>query len=351
MSRAASKGRYTGPRHVLTPEVAAEAAVWVARLHGPNRSGSLVKACLAWQARSQSHREAFERCTDTWQDVSGTTLINTGSQANAQEAAGMLRSGFARRWASAVALALVLGLAVPQLSPSEAVYTTDVGEQRSVRLADGTRMTLNTDTKVVTKLGTAERAVALDHGEALFEVAKESARPFIVHAGGSIIVARGTVFSVRFSADRPSGESKLSVVLTEGQIHVQNVPDASQRPSDAREMRPGERLQVVRPRGARKEPPARIDYPNVANALAWRRGEVVFDDATLTDAVAEMNRYSREPIVLQQSSALGELRVSGLYQTGDSAGFASAAAALHDLSLLHRDGRLELSSLAPSERR
>ncbi|MGC4079308.1 MAG: DUF4880 domain-containing protein [Rubrivivax sp.] len=60
----------------MTPEIAAEAAVWVARLHGPQRSRQMELECLAWQQRSAAHREAFERCTDTWQSVPGVTLAS-----------------------------------------------------------------------------------------------------------------------------------------------------------------------------------------------------------------------------------------------------------------------------------
>jgi transmembrane sensor len=69
----------------------------------------------------------------------------------------------------------------------------------------------------------------------------------------------------------------------------------------------------------------------------------VFDGTLLADAVAEMNRYSRTPIVLLDQSLLANLRVSGIYRTGDVAGFASAVAALHGLQARERDGRLELS--------
>jgi transmembrane sensor len=74
--------------------------------------------------------------------------------------------------------------------------------------------------------------------------------------------------------------------------------------------------------------------------VAWRRGEAVFDDVALPEAVSEMNRYARTPIVLLGEAA--KLRVSGLYRTGDSRGFAQAVAALHGLQVLEHDGRLEL---------
>jgi len=77
--------------------------------------------------------------------------------------------------------------------------------------------------------------------------------------------------------------------------------------------------------------------------LAWTRGEVVFDDLSLAEAVAEVNRYSAVPIVLAGPSALAALRVSGQFRTGDAAGFARAVAELHGLVVRDRPDGLELS--------
>ena len=77
--------------------------------------------------------------------------------------------------------------------------------------------------------------------------------------------------------------------------------------------------------------------------MAWKRSEAFFEDAALPDAVAEMNRYNRTPIVLLDGLDQAGLRVSGLYRIGDSAGFASAIAALHRLKVVEEGGRLELT--------
>ena len=74
-----------GPPPIVTPEIAAEAAVWVARLHGPDRSGQMERECLRWQASSAAHRKAFESCTDTWEDVARVTLVEAYASAGAQK--------------------------------------------------------------------------------------------------------------------------------------------------------------------------------------------------------------------------------------------------------------------------
>jgi transmembrane sensor len=318
----------------VTPEVAAEAAVWVARLHGPGRSRQMELECLAWQARSAAHREAFERCTDTWQDVPRVTLANAFA-AGAPRAPSSSRTGSVR-WvaATAVVVAVVTGVAGYQRWPDRSTYATGVGEQQLVVLDDGTRVTLNTDT----------RAVAIDRGEALFEVAKDAARPFVVRVADSEVVAVGTVFSVRLSTEGGANPRGLDVTLIEGKVTVRSAPGArGLAPEKAVQMHAGERVRLKGTRGSSVDAVPSVDRPNLEQVVAWKRSEAVFDATLLSDAVAEMNRYSRTPIVLLDTSELANLRVSGIYRTGDVAGFANAAAALHGLRLQERDGRLELA--------
>lgn len=337
------------PSARVTPEIAAEAAVWVTRLHGPQRTRQMEQECLAWQQRSAVHREAFERCTDTWEGVPRVTLASAFVAARAQdghEGAGVWHLG-TLRWASAAALvlAVIAGTAGYEHWRDRGVYATGVGEQQLVVLDDGTRMTLNTDTQVRVDLEPKQRAVSIRRGEALFEVAKDPLRPFVVRAGGSEVVAIGTVFDVRFAPRAGGGKDALAVTLIEGRVALQPVAGASGlAPAHAVRMMAGERVrlsgsQVGPDQAARPE----LDRPNLEQVVAWKRSEAVFDDVSLVDAVSEMNRYSRTPITLLRPSGFADMRVSGVYRTGDTAAFATAVAALHGLQVQQRDGRLELS--------
>ena len=333
----------------MTPDVAAEAAVWVARLHGPSRSPRMERECLAWQSRSAAHREAFERCTETWQDIPLVTVAS----AYASAAHGGSLNPPARvtplRWAPALVLAvLAIGTAlVFEYGHRDGVYATGVGEQQRVLLRDGSRMTLNTDTHVSVELDSSRRVVDMRDGEALFEVAKDPERPFVVRAVGTEVVAHGTAFSVRVTPEGAAGGPALTVTLLEGHVSVERATDEARgalAPAALRQMSPGERLRLTRAVGtAEPVAAAQVDRPNLESAVAWQRNEAAFDDVSLADAVAEMNRYNRTQIVLLQAQSLGQLRVSGLYRTGNSVGFARAVAELHGLSLEERQGRLELA--------
>lgn len=334
----------------VPPEVAAEAAVWVARLHGPGRSPRMERECLAWQARSAEHREAFERCTETWQAVPGVTLASAyvgAARAHAAggEGAGQVSATRPLRWAVALGLAGVLagGALLLQQWSGLGAYSTGVGEQQVVLLDDGTRMSLNTDTRVRVDLEASRRTVEVLGGEALFEVAKDPQRAFVVRAGGSEVEALGTTFAVRYTVEgAPVAARVLAVTLIEGQVAVRPAPGGGDGPTQPVLMRAGERVQLS-PGSAATLAAPKVDRPDIGKLMAWKRSEAVFDDAALADAVAEMNRYSRTPIVLLNAPTLAGLRVSGLYRTGDSAGFARAVAALHGLALHESPGRLELA--------
>jgi transmembrane sensor len=87
-----------------------------------------------------------------------------------------------------------------------------------------------------------------------------------------------------------------------------------------------------------------MDRPALARVTAWERGEVALDNVSLAEAVAEMNRYSREQIVLA-GPGLKEIRVSGIFQAGDSANFARAVSRAYNIKVDPRpDGVIALSA-------
>ncbi|MCU7373129.1 FecR domain-containing protein [Paucibacter sp. O1-1] len=334
----------------------AEAAVWIARLHGPHRSSDMERECLAWQARSAAHRLAFERCTDAWQEVAGVTLRDYARVTAATPAAAPAGGRRAGRWApgrwtvaasaSVTAFALA-GLLLLQPWHAGDVYETGVGEQRTVVLQDGSRLTLNTATRVRVALGQTQRQVSVEGGEALFEVAKDASRPFVVRAASTEVVATGTAFVVRWGPPDRGSRPALAVTLVEGQVVVRG-PVGSALASPV-VMAPGERVRLgetsaVSSGAAREARQLRqLDRPRMDQLLAWKRGEAIFDNATLLEAVAEMNRYSAVPIRVGGAQALGGLRVSGVFKTGDNASFARAVASLHGLTVRERPDWLELA--------
>jgi transmembrane sensor len=303
--------------------------------------------CLAWQAKSPANGVAFQRATEVWQ------LVPNLPSAQAHAALVRARRGpapgrVARPAWRFVALGLA-GLAVvaalvlygPWGGDGDA-YTTAFGEQRQVLLSDGTRLWMNTETRLRVNLDAKARTVAVESGEVLFEVAHDAQRPFVVRAAASEVVALGTVFSVRMTPGAQPGAGALAVALMQGQVAVRaRVDGKGVAPAAPIVMEPGQRVRLMAASGG-AAPAVQVDRPHVEQLLAWRQNEAAFDDVPLAEAVAEMNRYSRTPIVLSAEAAAAGKRVSGLFRTGDNLAFANAAAKLHGLELQQKPGRLEL---------
>lgn len=187
------------------------------------------------------------------------------------------------------------------------------GEQRRARLADGSTMLLNTDSRSRVTYSPELRRVTLERGEAWFDIAKDRIRPFVVEAGAVRVEAVGTAFAVRRIAGR------AEVAVTEGRVRVWSTAD----PARFLLLDAGKRASIAEEAGAGA---AVVHAGGVADALAWRRGEIVLDGVTLGDAAAEFNRYNDRQLSVEAS--LAERRVVGWFRTRDVEGFARSAAAM-----------------------
>lgn len=335
---------------VVSRRIAAEAAAWIARLHGPNRPPEMEREFREWIARSPAHGYAFERCTDVWTDVASLQPEQIAAgMAGVEARAALARERWWRRmrWplGPLLVLLIVVGSYVLHWWLAADVYATEVGGQQQVLLADGTRMALNTDTRVRVALSSHRRAVSIDAGEVMFEVASDPLRPFVVRAGGSEVIAVGTIFSVRMPGrSSVAADATLAVTLVEGKVVVQPAslrPSRAGAPESRVTLHPGERMRLAQPAGDSPAPAVPlVDRPSMEPLLAWKQGKAIFDNAPLREAVNEMNRYTRQPVVLLGDAT--ELRVSGTYELGNAEGFAQAVSVLHGLQLRQHEGRLEL---------
>jgi transmembrane sensor len=295
--------------------VLAEASAWLVRLQGSPRTAATDAAFKAWLAEDAGHARAFARITETWDIIPGAAQLDA--------AAPVARPRPRRRMLEAMAACLLLaaiGGAMLLHGLREPMYQTGVGEQQTVTLSDGTRMTLNTDTQLKVAYSKTERRIFLLHGEAIFNDTENSRRPFIVQAGDRTIFALGTTFDVR------SDPRFLEVTLIEGRVRVSPV-DADKADAQATVLSPGERLTW------RSGSEQTVDHPDLKGITAWQRGEVMFDNASLADVMTELNRYGHAQIRVSDPQ-LAQMRVSGVFTTRDPVEVATAIAKLHDLHVV-----------------
>jgi transmembrane sensor len=232
------------------------------------------------------------------------------------------RSGNVGKWAAAAAILIVCGT-IWQLSPygyEPGYYKTSLGEQKVVELSDHSRIALDARTRLRVKFSADARIVELLEGQAQFSVAKDPARPFKVEAGSKTIVAVGTVFDVEYVDQQvhvAMVEGKVAV-LSQGDQKIGAASDAKANEQTLLELTAGEALSVRADGAATISPKADIEA-----ATAWRQGKVIFRDQTLAEAVHRLNRYSRQQVVVDDP-ALAQMKVSGVFDSGDAQAFAEA---------------------------
>lgn len=220
-----------------------------------------------------------------------------------------------------------------QVGPTVPVqrYVTGVGEQRSVTLADGSTVALNTGSVVEVAYSPTRRNIRLLQGQALFQVAHNAARPFVVTAGDRTVTALGTRFDVRLDGQA------VKVVLVEGRVavaplHLRGVERIA--PVLARHtLDPGEELIAA--------PDERVEVASADTdqATSWRRGQVIFRDNTIAQAVAEMNRYSDTQLVIDDPR-IAQLKISGVFGVNREENFLAALTSFYPIEADKRSPRV-----------
>ncbi|KMO43536.1 iron dicitrate transport regulator FecR [Methylobacterium tarhaniae] len=262
------------------------AAGWVVRLSSTDATEADRAAFEAWHAADPAHEAAYAEMHALWHRLGHLPSPAPGT-----------RRRRARTGPACLAVALVLGAALAYRAGLADWLRADlwsgVGEIGHATLADGSRVDLNTGTALALHFTGTERRVALLRGEAVFDVAHDPGRPFIVEGGGVSVRAVGTVFFVRADgASQPVGVAEGRVEVTES----------------------GRRLQVSAGEAVRAQAGAApaVVKADVARATAWRDGRLIVSGERLSDVLAELARYRRGRILLLDAKA-GERRVTGAF--------------------------------------
>jgi transmembrane sensor len=276
-----------------------EAAEWYFRRDAGPLSPADEVAFKRWLAAPEN-RAAFEEIDSTWADLS---LIPRPASAAARQRptvwSGVCRHAMSAAAAIAIIFAIGYGLDLPMRLQADAYTAT--GETRTVALDDGSSVILNTASAIAVDYSRSVRRVRLLRGEAVFTVAKDASRPFLVDADGGEARALGTAFAVR----RNDGGATVTVI--ESRVGV-SYPRGI---SPGVELSPGE---AVRYSTAGL---GRVRAVDADTETAWRRGKLIFVDRPLGSVVAELNRYHSGRIQITDDSIGGHL-VSGVFDTGDS---------------------------------
>ncbi|MDB5422915.1 MAG: transcriptional regulator [Phenylobacterium sp.] len=282
----------------------ADAADWVVRLQAPDLTEDQAVAFDAWLSASDDNARAYDAALGVMQEVEASApRIAYDLRRLPQARPPLARSDAARRgWMVAGGLAAAATIAVAVmpiglLSAPPQTFTTAKGEHRTVTLADGTTVDLNAGTRMTVTMARHERRVSMPQGEAVFDVAADHARPFLIAAGDRTVRVVGTRFDVR----RRGGQ--LSVTVDRGVVEVRPNEAA---PGRAFRLHPGQRLDHED--GAAV---ARVHAVEPSDVYAWRTGRLIYRDQPLGDVVADLNQqYARQ--IRLEDPAMAATRFSGV---------------------------------------
>lgn len=304
--------------------ISAAAAEWLARADRGLTSAEVI-AFARWRAKDPRHEAAAAEIELVW-----GALDDLSAHSGQQRAGGVVvappaspppaKSRAHIWWLPVLGLAAALVLAAaawwktsPAPTSGDERHATAIGEQRTVTLADGSTVRLNTHTAVIVRLAAKERRVVLERGEAFFQVTPNATRPFVVASGRTEARVIGTAFAVRL------GETESVLTVTEGKVQF-GVPGrgagstltANQQATLAHEGEGAPRVRVLMP-------------DEVTRRLAWRDGKLLFSNTPLAEAIQEFNRYHTAQLRVRDNATNNSL-LGGSFEARNQEGFVNAIA-------------------------
>jgi transmembrane sensor len=326
-----------------------QAAYWFAIVQNESCSTAQLKAFSHWLAASQDHQNAYDDVAAMYEQ-SQICEDDDEIMALRREALGLGKPKIgsiqrhAKKYLAAAAVFFVALLVIPQWHQygqsdplANEVITNDandtnrlrlvtaVGEQLTRTLNEGSMIELNTDSEIKVHLTDAQRSIYLLKGQAVFSVAHDENRPFVVFAGDRRVTALGTTFEVRL------GEELAQVTLLEGKVkvdelHISDKPIETSQTKASVELLPGQRYVS---NSAEK---IKVEAKSIESELSWRQGRHIFVDEKISTIVEELNRYTERKIIISDPQ-IGELRTSANFKMGSTQSLSAALGVAFGLSV------------------
>jgi transmembrane sensor len=340
----------------LKPDIVAEASAWFIEFRAGDITANARAKFHEWLRRSPEHIQAYIEVAAGWAELPTAdpegrldipALIKRARESQEENVVTVpqwtparvhRRSLSVRAWAASLAgVAIIVGGAAWLTHYRANTFSTGVGEQRTVRLADGSMIELNALSTIRVRLSQQERDIDLAEGQALFHVAKDPARPFIVKSGATTVRAVGTQFDVY---RRKSG---TVVTVVEGRVAVAGPESSSlppNQPASSLFLVAGEQVTMPAQLPPKEQPkPRRAD---VAVATAWVQKRLIFEETPLASVAEEFNRYSPRRLVILDPE-LKSVAISGVYSSADPDSLLGFLRTQPNIQLVESDQEIRIS--------
>ncbi len=278
---------------------------WLVRLQGPAPTENDWIAFDAWLSSSPDKAEAYDKVLAFDQEFGLLTRSNqSDAPANVAPTAVVIPFRSSRRlalWSAGGALAaafVAAAVLIPLQGPAhETVYSTGVGERKTIALDDGTRIDLNAASRIAVRFERGERHVSMGDAQAYFDVAKDPKRPFLIDAGDTQVRVVGTAFDVR------RRDGAVAVAVQRGLVEVQPTKDHRAAPF---RLKPGQGLSHIEGRQG-----AQVASVATDEILGWREGRLIYRDQPMSAIASDLNRLFDRPVKLGDARA-ANMRLSGV---------------------------------------
>jgi len=335
--------------------VVAEASEWFIDFRAGDVDGEARLRFIEWLRRSPDHIQAYLEVSGVWAELPGSDpedrLDVAGLITRARNEPDVIplapvnprlpplppvaeprafRKPWRRPVLAAAALALLASIAMLFLwidSDTGRSYSTGIGEQRTIQLLDGSTVELNARSRVTVRLTARRRDVALIEGQALFRVAKDKLRPFVVQAGDAQVRAVGTEFDVY------KKQAETVVTVVEGRVETYSGAGGAE--AAAVMLSAGEQLTVV-PHTVTK--PTRAD---TVAATAWLQKRLIFEETPLNEVAEEFNRYNRRPLAIDDAE-LQTLKISGVYSSTDPTSLINFLRSQNSINVIETENQVRI---------
>ncbi len=335
--------------------VVAEASEWFIDFRAGDVDGEARLRFIEWLRRSPEHIQAYLEVSGVWSELPSSdpegrfdipSLIARArnepdviplSPVSSRPPPPLpaaepraLRKLSRRPVLAAAALALLTSITALFLwidSDTARSYSTGIGEQRTIQLPDGSTVELNARSRVKVRLTDRQRDVALIEGQALFRVAKDKQRPFVVRVGDAQVRAVGTEFDVY------KKQAETVVTVVEGRVETYSGADGADAATIM--LSAGEQL-IVLPHTVTK--PTRAD---TAAATAWVQKRLIFEETPLNEVAEEFNRYNRRTLAIDDAE-LQTLKISGVYSSTDPASLINFLRSQNSIKVIETENQVRV---------
>lgn len=321
--------------------IAAEAADWVTRHATPDRAALQQEAFETWLAADPRHQAAYERVSCAWTDIGNLRHLRPDAEQPSRLRAfanGILRPPVLTGAAAACAALVIAVIFAPSLMPRPAPqFATQIAQIEPVHLEDGSIVTLGAQSAIDADFSDASRRqVTLRSGQAFFEIAHNTDRPFYVLAGDVSVRVVGTKFDVR------QGPEQTIISVREGVVQVAAGDETP------RTLRAGDQAIIQHRTTFFVTHAVSTEVAAVApqNVAAWRDGRLSYDDTPLSELVADINRYYAPGVDLASADA-GDVRITTSFRTDEIEGFLDDLSRAFPVAATRRpDGHYRISATA-----